>query len=99
MLAVFECASFRPGNTLTRFCMAFKVSTKTAKGPLARKVREISGEDPNVCFQCGLCAGSCPMTGEMEIFTRKVMHLLQLGLADGVNGRASLEAMFEDSHH
>ena len=24
------------------------------------------------------------MTGEMEIFTRKVMHMLQLGLADAV---------------
>lgn len=64
--------------------MPIKVSTKTIKGPLAAKVREISGEDPNMCFQCGLCAGSCPMTGEMEIFTRKMMHMLQLGLADVV---------------
>jgi heterodisulfide reductase subunit C len=67
--------------------MAIKVSLKTIRGPLARKVREISGEDPNLCFQCGLCAGSCPMTGEMEIFTRKVMHMLQLGLADAVMTR------------
>jgi heterodisulfide reductase subunit C len=51
---------------------------------LVAKVKEISGQDPNVCFQCGLCAGSCPMTGEMEIFTRKVMHMLQLGMADAV---------------
>ena len=64
--------------------MAIKISVKTVKGPLAQKIREISGEDPNLCFQCGLCAGSCPMTGEMEIFTRKVMHMLQLGLADTV---------------
>ena len=64
--------------------MAIRVSTQTVRGPLAAKVREISGQDPNMCFQCGLCAGSCPMTGEMEIFTRKVMHMLQLGLADAV---------------
>lgn len=64
--------------------MAIKISVKTVKGPLAAKIREISGEDPNMCFQCGLCAGSCPMTGEMEVFTRKVMHMLQLGLADEV---------------
>lgn len=64
--------------------MAIKVSTKTVRGPLAQKIREISGEDPNLCFQCGLCAGSCPMTGEMDIYTRKVMHMLQLGLADRV---------------
>ncbi len=64
--------------------MAIKISVKTVKGPLTAKVREISGEDPNLCFQCGLCAGSCPMTGEMEVFTRKMMHMLQLGLADAV---------------
>ena len=60
---------------------------KTVRGPLISKVREISGQDPNLCFQCGLCAGSCPMTGEMEIFTRKVMHMLQLGLVDEVISR------------
>ena len=64
--------------------MAIRVSVKTIRGPLARKVREISGQDPNLCFQCGLCAGSCPMTGEMEIYTRRVMHMLQLGLVDAV---------------
>lgn len=64
--------------------MALRVSAKTIKGPLISKVREISGQDPNLCFQCGLCAGSCPMTSEMEVFTRKVMHLLQLGLVDEV---------------
>jgi len=64
--------------------MTLSVSSRTVRGPLIRKVREISGQDPNLCFQCGLCAGSCPMTTEMEIFTRRVMHLLQLGLVDEV---------------
>lgn len=64
--------------------MPITVSTKTIRGPLATKVREVSGQDPNVCFQCGLCAGSCPMTGEMDVYTRRVMHMLQLGLADRV---------------
>ena len=65
--------------------MAIKISTKTIRGPLTQKVREISGQDPNVCFQCGLCAGSCPMTDEMEVFTRKVLHMLQLGLVDALS--------------
>jgi heterodisulfide reductase subunit C2 len=64
--------------------MTITVSVKTVRGHLAQKVREISGQDPNLCFQCGLCAGSCPMTQEMEIFTRKVMHMLQLGMADAI---------------
>jgi heterodisulfide reductase subunit C len=62
--------------------MAIKVSTQSVRSPLALKVREISGQDPNMCFQCGLCAGTCPMTGEMDLYTRKVMHMLQLGLVD-----------------
>jgi len=64
--------------------MSIRVSVKTVRGPLPRKVREISGQDPNLCIQCGLCAGSCPMTGEMDVYTRKVMHLLQLGQIDAV---------------
>lgn len=64
--------------------MPITVSTKTIRGALTAKVREISGQDPNVCFQCGLCAGSCPMTGEMDVYTRRVMHMLQLGLTDQV---------------
>ncbi len=62
--------------------MAISISTKTVRSPLAEKVREISGQDPRLCFQCGLCAGSCPMTSEMQSYTRRIMHLLQLGLAD-----------------
>lgn len=64
--------------------MTIKISVDKVRGELVTKVRQISGQDPNICFQCGLCAGSCPMTGEMEIFSRKVMHMLQLGLADEV---------------
>jgi len=67
--------------------MPYTVTSKTVQGALTRKVREISGEDPTMCFQCGLCAGSCPMTGEMEIYTRKMMHMLQLGLTDAIISR------------
>jgi heterodisulfide reductase subunit C len=64
--------------------MPIRLSLKALRGPLIRKVREISGQDANLCMQCGLCAGSCPMTGEMEIYTRRAMHLLQLGQIDAV---------------
>jgi heterodisulfide reductase subunit C len=64
--------------------MPIRITTKRIRGPLGTKVREVSGQDPNLCFQCGLCAGSCPMTGEMDVYTRRVMHMLQLGLADEV---------------
>ncbi len=67
--------------------MAITISAKTLRGPLTRKILEISGQDPNLCFQCGLCAGSCPMTGEMEVYTRKMMHMLQLGLADSMTAQ------------
>ena len=48
--------------------MAIKVTSQKISAPLTQKVHEISGQDPNMCFQCGLCAGSCPMTGEMELY-------------------------------
>ena len=84
-----DCVVWSPAYPAT-FCfqfevlMAIKVSTQSIRSPLALKVREISGQDPNMCFQCGLCAGTCPMTGEMEVYTRKVMHMLQLGLVDSI---------------
>ncbi len=38
--------------------MALRITARTVKGPLISKIREISGQDPSLCIQCGLCAGS-----------------------------------------
>jgi heterodisulfide reductase subunit C len=43
------------------------------------KVKELSGEDLSSCMQCGLCSGSCPAVGQMDITPRMLVRLIQLG--------------------
>jgi heterodisulfide reductase subunit C2 len=59
--------------------MPLKISTRTTDDELKRRVREISGELFSKCFQCGTCAGSCPMVEHLTITPRRLMALLQAG--------------------
>ncbi|MFO7610499.1 MAG: 4Fe-4S dicluster domain-containing protein, partial [Candidatus Krumholzibacteriia bacterium] len=43
------------------------------------KLKTISGEAFKTCMQCGTCSAVCPMTGNMQMTTRQVMHLVQWG--------------------
>ncbi len=62
--------------------MTIKIVPRRMRSDLVRKVREISGENLQVCMQCGLCSGSCPQFERFDIYPRKVMRLAQLGLID-----------------
>jgi heterodisulfide reductase subunit C len=59
--------------------MALKITRRMVDDNLQKKVREISGEDFQKCYQCGTCSGSCPMTEHLNVFPRQLMALLQLG--------------------
>ncbi len=59
--------------------MPLLISTKTCDDQLRKKVKEISGEDFQKCYQCGTCSGSCPMVESFTLPVRQVMALLQLG--------------------
>jgi len=59
--------------------MPLKISTRTIDTALKRRVREISGETFSKCFQCGTCAGSCPMVEHLTATPRRIMALLQAG--------------------
>ncbi|MCP4569553.1 MAG: heterodisulfide reductase [FCB group bacterium] len=59
--------------------MAIIISKRTVDGTFMRRIRDISGENFNQCFQCGTCAGSCPMNAHINATPRKLMALLQLG--------------------
>jgi heterodisulfide reductase subunit C len=48
------------------------------------KIGQLSGENVQLCMQCGTCSAVCPMAEAMGASTRQVMHLLQLGLTDEV---------------
>jgi len=52
---------------------------------LRRKVLEISGQNVQQCFQCGTCAGSCPMNEQIDATPRKVMALIQFGQAEALD--------------
>ncbi len=42
------------------------------------------GEKIPTCMQCGVCAGSCPVSHEMEFTPRQLVRMIQLGLKQEV---------------
>ena len=67
-----------------RVIMTIKISQKTMKKDLLNKLEELSGQNVHQCFQCGTCAGSCPMGHYMEALPRKIMHMAQLGMMEEI---------------
>ncbi len=59
--------------------MPFFISKSDSDEKLRQKVKEISGENFQKCYQCGTCSGSCPMADHMTVVPRRLMALLQLG--------------------
>lgn len=60
--------------------MTLKMSAETPSLESIRKLNELSGENVKLCMQCATCSGMCPMTAEMDLGPRRVMHLAQFGL-------------------
>ena len=59
--------------------MALNISVRATDNKLRRKVKEISGQNFQQCYQCGTCSGSCPMAEHITVMPRRIMALLQLG--------------------
>jgi heterodisulfide reductase subunit C len=52
---------------------------------LRRLFKELSVQELNACFQCGVCTASCPVRELDDSFNpRKIMKLAKLGLKDQV---------------
>jgi heterodisulfide reductase subunit C len=56
----------------------------TANKTFSDRIKELSGEKIDLCFQCGACSGGCPMTEEMDYLPSKVIRMAQLGLEDAL---------------
>jgi heterodisulfide reductase subunit C len=51
------------------------------------KVEELSGEDLDLCFQCGACSSGCPLTVEMDLLPSTVIRYAQLGLSEVLDSK------------
>jgi len=48
------------------------------------KIEELSGENIDLCFQCGGCSSGCPLTEEMDLLPSTVMRYAQLGIEEAL---------------
>jgi heterodisulfide reductase subunit C len=58
---------------------------KTTRDEMIKQIKTVSGSNPLLCFQCGMCSGACPMAESMQIYPKKAMRLLQLGYFENLN--------------
>jgi len=49
------------------------------------KVGELSGENVDLCFQCGACSSGCPMTEEMDMLPSKIVRMVRLGMEEALD--------------
>jgi len=61
--------------------------TKPENRTFKNRVNELSGENVDLCFQCGACSSGCPMTQEMDYLPSKVIRMAQLGLEEALESR------------
>ena len=62
--------------------MMESVQTVDAKSKLAEAVMAESGQNVNVCFQCGKCAAGCPISYAMDHKPSQLIHAIRLGMDD-----------------
>jgi heterodisulfide reductase subunit C len=53
----------------------------TFEATLRKRLGE-KGEKIPLCFQCGVCSGSCPVAFAMDYTPRQIMELIKLGVKD-----------------
>ncbi len=58
-------------------------------GLVKKRIGE-KGEKVPLCFQCGVCSGSCPAVFAMDYTPRQIMELIKLGAKDIVLNSATI---------
>ena len=56
----------------------------------AGAIKEISGQDVNVCYQCKKCVSGCPVSYVMDYTPAQLIHAMSLGLKDMVLNSATI---------
>ena len=60
--------------------MSVTISSKRLGNEFVKKVKELSGENLHLCYQCGMCSGVCPAATNMDLSPRQVIELARLGM-------------------
>lgn len=56
-----------------------KIKRKKLKSEFVKKIKELSGQNLYVCYQCGKCSAGCPIVDSMDILPNQIARLIQLG--------------------
>jgi heterodisulfide reductase subunit C len=60
------------------------ISPKRLRREFVKKVKELSGQNLQLCYQCGMCSGNCPAAANMDISPRRIIELARLGLEEEI---------------
>lgn len=63
-------------------CAVNLSETSAAEITKAGRIAERAGVNLRDCYQCGKCSAGCPMSDEMDAPPQKIIHMLQMGLAN-----------------
>lgn len=55
-----------------------------ADSEFVKKIKELSGETLQLCYQCGLCSGNCPAAANMDLSPRQIIELARLGMEEEI---------------
>lgn len=64
--------------------MSVTISSKRRGTEFVKKVKELSGENLHLCYQCGMCSGVCPAASNMDLSPRQVIELARLGMQNEI---------------
>lgn len=64
--------------------MSIRISPGNGKNRFFEKLTEMSGPDFRLCYQCGICSGSCPLAHQMDLKPREIMRRAQMGLTQAL---------------
>lgn len=64
--------------------MPLSISSRRTDSEFVKKAGELSGENLHLCYQCGMCSGSCPAASHMDFSPRRVIEMARLGLHEEI---------------